>query len=180
MIGKKKSARRVRPEAWAYVDTLGKALERAESVDGGARIPLKPGDVIVTTESIQQLGRALREIAHGADPRNAFPTKKKAGNQSDAPFITTRTLIYYRARALGRSKSEAAELARRHFGELLPAPSAETIVRQARRFRDRALKDVVGLAIVLPSGEKESCPTRAQVDALRERLEKHGEGDWGD
>lgn len=122
----KRRERRVQPENWAALSGYAGALRKfAETGD-----PAAFRGVLI---SHRDMADALHEISLGADAREVFGQKGKSGRQSKGWYHTTLAAVYWQARVIdGATNAEAAEKARRHFKNV-PAPSAQSISRIARK-----------------------------------------------
>ena|SRR5690349_23870223 len=122
----KRRERRVQPKNWAALSGYARALRKfAETED-----PTAFRGVLI---SHRDMADALHEISLGADAREVFGQRGKSGRQSKGWYHTTLAGVYWHARVVdGATNAEAAEKARRHFKNV-PAPSAQSISRIARK-----------------------------------------------
>lgn len=169
----KRAPRRLRPQEWGQLDSLGGLLQKTMPGDAGAVVP-GPGRQRAT--ELQALGDMLRRIARGEDAREVFGQISTGGRQNEVVFNFTRAVVYWRTRARGGTPAEALDAARDYFTDL-PRPRVTTMNRIARQYRDAALERVEGRSHRMrPDGTWEVGQAAVDTATLRKHLAVKSKG----
>lgn len=124
---------RVKPKRWPALLDFARRLESAKDTPQGACVSG------VTAEELRSFGDDLYAIAMGKDAREVFEQAGKRGNQSEGVLQWNRSLVYWHARATGKSIDEAVAVAQRRYRHKM-APSRAAIIRYGRKYRDHAFR----------------------------------------
>jgi hypothetical protein len=127
--------RRVRPESWVALNYFGEAL--LHFADTGDRSRLDK-----STLSLRGFAKCVIAISNGADAREVFGQAGRPGRQSQSVFNSARALAYWKSRCVNPGD---VDLAIEKAFAVAPGeskPSRDSIMRFARKHRDRILQSL--------------------------------------